>query len=268
MTEATREIHYDGETFSIATKFSKQSDVWIVFLHGLGCAKECFDEAFNTELGKYFSILTFDFMGFGDSDKPDDFQYTLEEHAAIATIVIEQYNPKQIIIVAHSMGGTIGTLLARRMDNIRAFIKVEGNLISEDAGIVSRRTADQNEVDFILTGLTDFLEGLKDAPDTASQAWARWYEHSSRIAIYRSCRSLVHWSDDKRLLDYFKSLPQKCFIYGDQRKDELDCTLQQLQGTPLLRISGSGHFMMLDNPREFYTTIGHYLDEIGLIPSR
>jgi pimeloyl-ACP methyl ester carboxylesterase len=257
MTTEKTEVTFRNKQLSIATKYQQVSDTWLVFLHGIGCAKECFDEAFDTDLIKHYSLLSFDFVGFGSSDKPDDFDYTIESHASVAKLVIEQFAPRKVVLVAHSMGGTIGVLLARNLDNLLSFVNVEGNLVSEDASIVSRKTAEQAEDEFVHEGFDRFLNKLKSADESAYRTWATWYGQSSRVAIYRSGQSLVEWSDSGKLLHYFHGLPRRAYVYGDQADN--DFLLKQLQDTKIISIPNSGHFMMLDNPSAFYAAVAEHI---------
>ena len=257
MKRETILVEYAGRQLSIATAYQNIGDNWAVFLHGIGCAKECFDEAFNDELAKTHSILTFDFVGFGGSDKPDDFSYSLEDHAAIAKLVIEHFSPEAVTVVAHSMGGTIGLLLVQDLENLVSFVNVEGNLIPEDAGIVSRQTAEQAETDFVENGFRSFLAGLENADEPAYRAWAAWYKASSPIAIHRSGTSLVEWSDSGKLTAYFNGLQKKAYLYGDQT--DVSLVLPQLSDADVYSIPDSAHFMMLDNPAAFYTAIRKHL---------
>jgi pimeloyl-ACP methyl ester carboxylesterase len=259
MVEESKRLEVNGRTHSIAVKYTEVSNDWLVFLHGIGCAKECFDEAFSTELSKRFSILTFDFLGFGGSDKPDDFGYTLELHADTAKKLIEQFNPSSVSLVAHSMGGTIGTLLAPQLNNLVTLVNAEGNLVSQDAGIVSRRTAEQAEADFVQRGFDEFLNSLRSSEENSFRDWADWYAKSSRIAIHRSGSSLVRWSDSDKLMRLFNQLHKKAFIHGD--RTGISHIQPKFENVDVFSVSNSGHFMMLDNSREFYSVLSDYLSE-------
>jgi len=254
----TIQIDYQGKQWAISAKYNKLSDHWLVFLHGLGCSKECFDYAYDTRLAKKYSILTFDFIGFGDSAKPNDFSYSLEDHAAVAKLVIDYFKPTDVVLVAHSMGGTIGVLLTQRLTNVVRLINVEGNLISEDAGIVSRRTAEQTENEFKRHGFNRFLANLKDSDEPAYRTWAGWYASSSKIAVYRSCCSLVEWSDNKELLTFFNGLPKKAYIFGD--RTDVETLLPHLDHANIISIPNGAHFMMLDNPEAFYAAVEEALE--------
>jgi pimeloyl-ACP methyl ester carboxylesterase len=84
------EITYKNNPYRLACKLRtlSASKATLLFLPGISCAKEYFDGAFTAEgLGSY-SILTLDFLGFGTSDRPDNFPYTLEGHTAITKLLI------------------------------------------------------------------------------------------------------------------------------------------------------------------------------------
>lgn len=257
MAEQIIKVKYGGREFAIATKYVRASDNWLVFLHGIGCAKECFGRVFDTGLTKRFSILTFDFAGFGGSSKPDDFRYALEDHAEITKLVMAEFKPQKVTLIAHSMGGSIGVLVAKDLGNLESFINLEGNLVSQDAGTVSRKTAEQTEKNFLSRGFDKFLSGLKSSDEPASRAWAKWYENSSRTAVYRSGCSLVEWSDSGKLLGYFNDLHKKAYVYGGRTNS--DHVLEHLRGTDIIKVSNAGHFMMLDNSPEFYRALSGLL---------
>ncbi len=259
MNSQTLSVTHRNLNLSIAAKRrnNPQSDTTLVFLHGLGCAKECFDKAFEADTLKEFSLLTFDFPGYEESSKPDGFSYSMEDQAEVALSVIKQLETKKTVLVAHSMGGTIGLLAAQQLDNLVGFVNVEGNLVAEDAGIISRRTADQPESEFLAHGFDNFLAGLKNAGRSDFSAWAEWYEKSDRRAVYRSSQSLVEWSDSGKLMSYFNELPHKAFIYGDE--ESKDYLLRQFRDVKTHCIPNSGHFMMLDDPEKFYEAIGEFI---------
>lgn len=252
--EEIKKVQYRGRSFVIATKYREGFDLWLVFLHGLGCAKESFEDAFTAKQLDGYSLLAFDFVGFGASDKPDDFTYTLEDHVEIAKLVIGQLNPSGIVLIGHSMGGAVGTLLAGKLDNMVGYVNLEGNLVPEDVGIVSRRTAEQPEADFIRHGFSAFLQGLKESEDASYRKWAEWYGRSSAVAVHRSGCSLVEWSVGGELLPTFNALSKKVYVYGDRM--DYSYLPPRLQNADFIAIANSGHFMMIDNPDDTYRAIG------------
>lgn len=60
------------------------------------------------ELSKNYRCIALDNLGFGLSDKPIDFKGTPELHSEILTKFIDELNLKDINIIVHDFGGTIG----------------------------------------------------------------------------------------------------------------------------------------------------------------
>ena len=227
----------------------------IFFIHGLGCAKESFDDVFLFPEFNSFSLLTVDLVGFGNSSKPQDFSYSMEDQAKICELLIAKINPTSVHIVGHSMGGAVGLLLANRISHkLVTFVNVEGNLISEDCGLLSRKTIGIPLEEFINNGFNEIKSNVRNSGDEGSMLWVKWSEKSDALGFYKSAKSLVEWSDSGKLLEMFKTLEiNKAYLHGE-RNSHLR-VLGELHGITKISISNSGHFVMNDNPREFYSEL-------------
>jgi pimeloyl-ACP methyl ester carboxylesterase len=256
---AYSKVQYQGKEFSIATEMRSGQEHLIVFLHGLGCAKESFEGAFQHKGLEPFSIMTCDFIGFGTSDKPSDFPYKLEDQASVVSLLLEELNPKKVSIIGHSMGGAIGLLIAEELKNLVNFISIEGNLVAEDCGLVSRGIANQTTEQFQLNGYAEFLDKLQGSTRSDFKKWSEWYAQSSPLGLHASAKSLVEWSDSGKLLEIFNGLSNKVYIYGDE--DSKDYLLPQLQNARTVEISAAGHFSMVNNPDILYDKIASILSK-------
>jgi pimeloyl-ACP methyl ester carboxylesterase len=254
--QSLEEVIYCGREQHVAVSFSKHpsSDITAILLHGLGCTKESFTGIIDAGLAGRTSVLALDFPGFGESDKPDDFAYKMEELADVTRLVIGRFATERTVLVAHSMGGAVGLLLAENLPNLEMFINLEGNLIPEDAGIISRSIAQQSEEEFVGRGYNTILEQLESSGVEDLRAWAGWFKMASPIAVYRSACSLVEWSDSNKLIERFNKLPKSAYVYGDQA-DTTNLRRQFGAGVVTRSIAGAGHFMMLDNPGELCAVI-------------
>jgi Alpha/beta hydrolase family len=105
-----------GRRVRVSTRIRFAGDDLIVFLHGLGCAKESFDAAFDAPTLVNFSICSFDFPGYGGSSRYERSLYSLPEFADIINLVVERLvkdlSPRRVFLVGHSMGGAV-SLIAR-----------------------------------------------------------------------------------------------------------------------------------------------------------
>jgi len=70
------------------------------------------------ELSEHFSLLCLDLMGFGFSDKPIDYDYSLMQQADLCEALMKQLKIKRYHILAHDYGDTVAQeLLARYYDS-------------------------------------------------------------------------------------------------------------------------------------------------------
>ena len=234
-----------GMDIAISARYRSGGNDLVLFVHGLGCSKESFDDAFTYPGFADFRLLAIDLPGFGDSSKLQEFSYTMEDQARVLMMVLERIGFSRLHIIAHSMGSAVALLAAEKISaNLATFVNVEGNLIAEDCGLLSRRT--------IQIPFADFQEKAFDR--FRSKGPRPWREQSSKadpLAFYKSCQSLVSWSDSGKLLERFTNLrASTLYVYGDQNSDM--AILTKLRGIRKVEIPDSGHFVMNDNPEEFY----------------
>jgi pimeloyl-ACP methyl ester carboxylesterase len=252
-------INHHRNQFKIASNYRPMGKKLILCIHGLGCAKESFSEIFDISQFNDYSILVPDLIGFGESPKPDDFSYSMEDQAEICKLILDEINPEHVHIVAHSMGGAVGLLLAERISGrIVTFTNIEGNLVSEDCGIASRNAISVSLEEFRTSLFDEMKTEIAKIKDIGSELWSKWIEQSGDLAFYKSAESLVKWSDSGELLIKFIALESdKIYVHGD--KNSSMRILSELGKIEKISISNSGHFVMNDNPGEFYDILAQFI---------
>lgn len=107
---AIREIILDSQHFHISYKIiDNKSDSWVLFLHGWGANKELMEGAFG---GRFKSLnhLYVDLPGFGGSESESVLDSA--DYGRIIAKFLDSLKIAPKIIIAHSFGGKIATLLA------------------------------------------------------------------------------------------------------------------------------------------------------------
>ncbi len=224
----------------------------LLFLHALGAAKECFDGFWDQPLLAEQAAYAVDLPGFGASGKPANFSYSLEAFTEVLEAFLLQEAAREVIVVGHSMGGAIGLLLAEKLGPAcKAFFSLEGNLTPNDP-VASRQATRFSEEQFLGGGFGILKAGLQGAHGKAPKLLLGWMGQCGPLAYYKSSLSLVAWSDSGDLLWKFEQLPcAKAYFYGDHTRS-LEA-VRDLEGeVECIKVPGAGHFLMLDNPKEFY----------------
>jgi pimeloyl-ACP methyl ester carboxylesterase len=273
MTRSTyMNLEYNSSWLRVSTKVRYAGEHLVIFMHGFGCAKESFDAAFSLKDLADLTLCTFDFPGHGRSARSGISGYALQSYADIANTLIDRIPHKEVSMVCHSMGGAVGLIATQERRDLQTFISVEGNLVAKDCGLVSRDTANQSLANFKRKGFKTFLARLQASQNADDRAWARWYAQSDPSALHESACSLVEWSDNGKLLDLFRSLYNKVYIYGED--EDKSYLLPELRGLATYGVPKAGHFVMLDNPSFFYSilaqlvhgTTGATTSEADLLP--
>src|SRR5260221_5662540 len=122
-------LSYKVTSCQVASFIQKRSTEYILFLHGIQSNKELFVPLMKQSFLDAYSLLALDCIGFGNSSKPEDFSYDVQEQAHIISEVLKQLGITKLHIIGHSLGGVIGTLLLQPLqENILSFLNLEGNL--------------------------------------------------------------------------------------------------------------------------------------------
>ena len=232
--------------------FKLDSVELILFIHGLACSGDSFRNLFDADYFSESSLLVPDLIGFGESSKSDEFSYTMEDQAILVEKLLEAFPFKKLHVVAHSMGNAIALLLSREvMSKVLSVANLEGNLISEDCGLLSQGIIENPFQEYQKKGFKIHQNDFADHPQLR-------FNQATALAVYKSAQSLVQLSESGELLFRYKNLVcKKCYFWGEENADMP--VLKKLKGMRTIMIPNSGHGMMTDNPKFFYTALADFI---------
>ena len=133
-----------------------------VYLHGLGASSApYYAEAVAHPLLAGRRSLMMDLLGFGISDRPTGFAYSLEGHADALAVALAKIGLRRSEIIGHSMGGAVAIVLAARHPEIvRSLVLVDPHVDPATPALGapgSRGIAAYGEADFLSHGFERVL---------------------------------------------------------------------------------------------------------------
>ncbi|MBY7141867.1 alpha/beta hydrolase [Virgibacillus sp. NKC19-3] len=84
---------------------TKDSNRWIIFLHGAGCTHGMFEKQISAMPDEY-NIVVWDARGHGDSKLDHGRRFDYDDMIQDFIKLIDFHQMKDITIIGHSMGGT------------------------------------------------------------------------------------------------------------------------------------------------------------------
>ena len=225
-----------------------------VYLHGLGSSSAPYytPAANHPALAGHRSLLV-DLLGFGISDRPDGFDYSLGGHADALAAALTQAGVDAADVVGHSMGGAVAIVLAERHPRlVERLVLVDANLDPSVPGSASSAIAGYTETAFLTHGWDETL-------DRIGPHWRSTMRLAAPTAVYRSAVSLAR-ETRPALRETLLNLPvPRTFLYPADDGPPDGAAELYAAGVQLVAIPDSGHNIMIDNVDGFARAVAAVL---------
>ena len=225
----------------------------LVMLHGLGSsASSWYPRAAHHPRLREHRCLLVDFLGYGYSDRPHSYDYSMESQAENVASLLDHLDLSHCVVIGHSMGGSIAILLAdSRPDLVSHLIVAEGNLDS-GPGFVSGRIVSVPEQVFVTSKYHEFRQQMADA---GFHDYAGTVRASDPVCLYRSAISLIAEREPSYRDRFYRMRMPRTFIFGEQTLPDPDEQLLREKGIDVQIVPSAGHDMMGGNPDGFASAI-------------
>lgn len=244
----------------------------VLFVHGLGGSSEYWKQTLASPEMKKYRCLAIDLLGFGRSDKPKDFDYSLEKQAETIREFLVLKKVNKVIYVGHSMGGSVGIALARLQADLFEKLVLVDSTLSADyvANETLGKLAGWGEFKFRLMFPIIKIRSKKmtsaffEAPtEEIINMASRIMKQSTSYSFHRSIKGTFRLLEKRELLEFFKGLKiPHYYIYGTTDAGVARMAKEQFGSEPWVHaIQGVRHCPMIEAPERFNSALGNILAE-------
>lgn len=263
---AGRTIHHGVENGLYVRELAPAAAAGTLFyVHGLGESSLAFEGVMASPQLAGWHHLAVDLPGYGKSPWPAT-SCGLAAHAEQLARFLAARRSAPVVILGHSMGGVIGTLLAAAApDRVRAFINVEGNISLADC-TYSGMVAEQERDVFLAGGLATFLDFIyeKGVTDRPHRTYFASLAMCDPRVLYDNACALVARSTPGTLAADLAALGLPIrYLLGDPRGTGPESrALLEAAGVPWQASAEAGHWPFLDQPAAFAGAVARFLRDL------
>jgi len=267
-------LHIDEDVMYVRHNIFNPKRTSLIFVHGLGSSGLDFADVLKDDRFNEFNIFIPDLIGYGRSScKSTEDGYSYDSHVKRLDFFIKEKNLTDIILIGHSMGGDITTLLceSHKEKNIRKFVNVEGDISQFDPLLSAKAVMADKRGEFYDWFDSTFLNSIvfrgMGRTDTGKKYFASlkfcrpeaYIENSKELVRRNTCLEGKYKSEIGQA--YISLEMPKIFCYG--AKSLADGSLNFLKDNNLKtkEFIESGHSPMSDVPEEFYNFLYDYIIE-------
>jgi len=186
----------DGHRIAYTTAGSS-SNPPIIFVHGLMSHRGVWSSTIEKLKDRFFCVA-YDQLGFGDSDKPKDGDYSIQKQAERVLKVADHFGIDKFIVAGHSMGGQIAAYLAAVTvpQRIQKLIFVDGVVTGKLTDNLERQIHPMVKIGGKFPILYHLLRSFRNWKPLAFWAYKAWLYNIKQIPFNS-------WERDR----YYATLP-------------------------------------------------------------
>ena len=240
----------------------------LLFVHGLGESGACFREVFQDRRFDEFNLLAPDLVGYGKSSRSHPDGCGFDSHVQRLWKLLEKYQTLDLILIGHSMGGDITTLMcaADSQGIIKKYINIEGDITQCDLFISSEAVKAEEKENFLTWFREDFMIAtVRDNWGKRFASCQRYYESLIQCdpgVFPANARELVKRNNNLSLPGEYKSeigqvytglsLP-RIYCYGTLSLSKGTLGFLKENRLDIMPFENAGHWVMIDKAAEFYS---------------
>jgi 3-oxoadipate enol-lactonase len=239
---------------------------WLIFCHALATRQELWSRQRAT-LSQYFSVLSFDLRGHGESPPPGDGNYSFESQADDVTALMDHLDIPSAALVGISVGGEVAQVAAARHPGRFDRLILASTACHTDPARASTWESRIREAERLgMSGIAPatvsrwFSERFA-AEDPGVIEWCRECVAATKLESYVGLARVIQLMDLRPVLGTI-SCPT-LILCGEQDHNTGPKTARVLAdlipNSRLEIFAGSGHFPNVEVPGQFNRAIAEFI---------
>ena len=232
----------------------------VIFVHGWTCDESTWQEQVPA-VSESYRVITIDLPGHGQSDAPIDGKFTVELFARAIESVRAEAKANRVVLVGHSMGAPVVRQYARLFpQHTAALVLVDGVIVRSDQ--IQRFWSNGTN--------SEGPNGLK----FREQLIRSMFSSSTTLSEQKHILSMMLKAPEATASGAAKSLADPSIwkedvlglpvlgLYADHGgRGDRDYLTKLFSSLQYHEIANTGHFLMLEKPREFNALLLGFLDK-------
>jgi len=258
-------VAISSDSERIAYSMYGKGETSLIFIHGWSCDSRYWQKQLSTFLMDY-QVITIDLAGHGNSSLGRR-DYTMLSFAKDVKAVIEKDNINKVILIGHSMGGGVMAEVARLIpEKVVGLIGID--TLQNVAEKVQQNTIDDMvkpfEADFQNAMQAFVLPMFPEGTDGGLISWVKADMSSAPQGVALSAfRNYLGQYVSGDASEVFKNITIPVVsINARLWPTNPEANRKHIQTYNLFYIEDTGHFPMLENPKEFNRLLTEALEYI------
>lgn len=235
-------------------------DVWLI--HGLGDSPRVWRAVRKDPAFKRYRLIAPALPGFGGTTPLEARRRGLRGLADwLAAQIKRRSRGRRVVLVGHSMGGVIATLVASGQSRITGFINIEGPLLLADCDTTreASRAADFS------AWFKAFRKAVRSPESGAPAHYAAGVDETAPAMFLRGAQDIVAFARRARSADLYAASPTPRIYYYGGAPGSISKESKHFLATRRLaseRFAKAGHWPMTETPAEFAAALARSLRQL------
>ncbi len=202
-------------------------DKKIVLLHGFGTSLHTWDDIKGFFPKNEFTLYLIDLKGFGNSSKPEDDKYTIQEQSKIVEQFIKDINTDSLYLIGHSFGGAIALLTQISLINEKSRTRINKLILIDCLAYMQEmpvfmenlRIPLLNKLTFLLPNkfraeyiLNKIFYNKKMINEKLINRYAAFYNGDDLKYSFITSAKQIDQNRHEKIVDAYKNIPTPCLI--------------------------------------------------------